>query len=290
MSWLRFRLETDASLAPLCEVALLELGASAVTLEDNADEPLFAQQEAGEQLWQNTRVTGLFPASQDTAQLWESLPATLRGSCQWRAEILEDKDWEREWMEHFKPRQFGESFWLCPSWLTPPDPEACNLLLDPGLAFGTGTHPTTAMCLGRLAELDLTGLNIVDYGCGSGILAIAALLLGAKQALATDTDPQAVTATLANARRNGIEPARIRSCLPADIGNPAPTDLVVANILSGPLISLADTLVGLLKPGGRLLLSGILDTQAEELQSHFPLPLTLCASSGDWVALEGRKP
>ena len=291
MNWLQFRLETRAELVPSCEAALLELGAAAVTLEDSADQPLFALEGAADQLWQCTRVSGLFPASADVDSLWQALPENLQEGCAWRAEILEDRDWEREWMSHYQPRQITDQFWLCPSWCEPPDPGAVNLMLDPGLAFGTGTHPTTAMCLERLAGSDLTGLQVIDYGCGSGILAVAMLLLGAGGAIATDIDPQALTATRANAERNGIARSRLEICLPPELTGPGPgADLVAANILAGPLGDLADRLFGLLKPGGRLLLSGILAEQAEDLRSAYPIPLELVMQREGWVALEGRRP
>jgi ribosomal protein L11 methyltransferase len=288
MNWLQFRLETEAELVPLCEAALLELGAAAVSLEDDADQPLFAGEASEDTVWQRTRVSALFPAAADAESLWKALPERLRAGCSWRAEILEDRDWEREWMSSYRPLQIAEHFWLCPSWHTPPDPRAVNLMLDPGLAFGTGTHPTTAMCLERLAGADLTGLQVVDYGCGSGILAAAMLLLGAAAAVATDIDPQALTATRANAERNGIARSRLEICLPAELDGAARrADLVVANILAGPLCELAGRLVSLLKPRGRLLLSGILEEQAQSVRSAYALPLEIVARRDGWVVLEG---
>jgi ribosomal protein L11 methyltransferase len=288
MNWLQFRLETKAELVPSCEAALLELGAAAVTLEDDADQPLFAGEESEGVIWQRTRVSGLFPASADVESLWNALPGQLREGCSWRAEILEDRDWEREWMSHYRPQQIAERFWLCPSWRTPPDPLAINLMLDPGLAFGTGTHPTTAMCLERLAAADLAGLQVIDYGCGSGILTAAMLLLGAADAVATDIDPQALTATRANAERNGIASSRLAICLPDELDDAdRQADLVVANILAGPLCALAGRLSRLVKPRGRLLLSGILAEQAQSVRSAYALPLEIIAQRDGWVALEG---
>jgi len=290
MPWLQYRLETSADLAHSCEEALLASGAAAVTLEDNADEPLFAQAEGDPQLWQQTRVTGLFPADTDTDTLWQSLPEALRAQCHGRAEILEDKDWEREWMRHYQPRPCGERLWICPSWLEPPRPEAVNLMLDPGLAFGTGTHPTTTMCLQELDKLDLAGKNIIDYGCGSGILAVAALLLGAERALAVDTDPQALIATRANAERNKIEPSRLDVRHPDDLEGDEMAELVIANILAGPLKELSVVLCGQLRSGGTMILSGILAEQAEALCQHYRLPLDVARESEGWVALRGIMP
>jgi len=287
--WLQYRLETSAELAPRCEHALLALGAAAVTLEDNADQPLYQQGEPSEQLWRETRVTGLFPASTDTAALWSALPGELQASCEQRAEILEDKDWEREWMQHYQPRQYAPGLWICPNWLEPPEPDAVNIMLDPGLAFGTGSHPTTAMCLQQLAALDLRGRSLIDFGCGSGILAVAALLLGADRVLAVDTDPQALAATRSNAARNNIAAERLDVCHPSRLKGTEQADVVVANILAGPLCTLAAQLCAQLLPGGELILSGILEEQVEELKTHYPVHLDVAARDEGWVALRGRR-
>ncbi len=286
MAWLQIRLDTRAELAPAAEDALLGLGAAAVTLEDNADQPLFAGAEPGERLWQETRVSGLFPADTDIEGLRAALPENYRPSL--RAEILEDKDWEREWMQHYQPRQFAEGLWLCPSWLEPPDPSAVTIMLDPGLAFGTGTHPTTAMCLGELAERVTAGQRVVDFGCGSGVLGIAALRLGAGSLLATDTDPQALAATWANAERNHIAAGSLQVSHPDELGNAEPADLVVANILAGPLCTLAPVLTTLLKPGATLLLSGILLEQVEQVRAAYGLPLEIAREQEGWVTLAGQ--
>ncbi len=288
MAWLQVRLETRAELAPAAEDALLGLGAAAVTLEDNADQPLFAGSEPGQALWQETRVSGLFPADTNLEQLRAEMPESYRAGLS--AEILEDKDWEREWMQHYQPRQFAEGLWLCPSWLTPPEPEAINIMLDPGLAFGTGTHPTTAMCLGELAARVAAGDRVVDFGCGSGVLGIAALRLGADSLLATDTDPQALAATWANAERNHIAAGSLEVCHPEALGETEPADLVVANILAGPLCELAPALTGLLKPGATLLLSGVLLEQVEQLRAAYPLTLDIAREQEGWVALVGEMP
>jgi ribosomal protein L11 methyltransferase len=284
--WLQYRLETSASLAPRCEDELLARGAAAVTLEDNADQALFEQGQ-GEQLWQRTRVTGLFPADTDTDQLWHSLPPELRGQCLERAEILEDKDWEREWMQHYQPLQYAPGLWICPSWMQPPEPEAVNIMLDPGLAFGTGTHPTTAMCLQQLSTLDLSTRHVTDFGCGSGVLAIGALLLGASSVLAVDTAPQALVATRSNAQRNHIAEQRLHVCLPSALHGDEQADIVVANILAGPLCELAPLLCRQLRPGGSIILSGILVEQVEMLRRSYEIDLRIAAEKDGWVALRG---
>jgi ribosomal protein L11 methyltransferase len=286
LSWLQVRLNTRAELAQGAEDALLALGAAAVTLEDNADQPLYAREHSEQQLWQQTRVSGLFPANTDLNTLQASLPRALRTGMQ--AEILEDKDWEREWMQHYEPRQFAENLWLCPSWLEPPEPAATNVLLDPGLAFGTGTHPTTAMCLTELAARTPRGGSVVDFGCGSGVLGIAALLLGAATVLATDIEPQALTATRANAERNHIDAGRLRICHPGELEGDEQADLVLANILAGPLSELAPTLCGMLKPGASLLLSGILHEHVATLRDSYPIALDVAREQDGWVVLHGH--
>lgn len=289
MAWLQFRLETSAAAAPLCEELLLELGAAAVTLEDNADQPLFEQTRKEQQLWQQTRVSGLFPADADTQGLWQALPQSLREQSQWQAEILEDKDWEREWMQHYQPLQYAPNLWICPSWLEPPQPEAINIMLDPGLAFGTGTHPTTSMCLKLLAALDLHDKQVTDFGCGSGVLAIGALLLGAKAALGVDTDPQALVASRSNASGNNIDDQRLQLALPQNLDGREQADIVVANILAGPLCDLAPTLCAQLRPQGTLILSGILAEQVAVIQASYPLELEIAAQQDGWVALRGQQ-
>jgi ribosomal protein L11 methyltransferase len=289
MAWLQYRLETTATAAPLCEEALLQLGAAAVTLEDNADQPLFEHARKEQQLWQQTRVSGLFPADTDTDALWRALPLALREQSHGRAEILEDKDWEREWMQHFQPVQYATDLWICPSWLKPPQPQATNIMLDPGLAFGTGSHPTTAMCLRLLAATDVENKQVTDFGCGSGVLAIGALLLGARAALGVDTDPQALVASRSNAQRNRIEDERLQLCLPTNLDGSERADIVVANILAGPLCELSQPLCDQLRPGGILILSGILAEQIPLLQGSYPLALAVAAEQDGWVALQGMR-
>lgn len=204
-----------------------------------------------------------------------------------RVEILEDKDWEREWMENFHPMQFGQRLWICPSWRDVPDPEAVNVMLDPGLAFGTGTHPTTALCLTWLDGQELGGQTVIDYGCGSGILGIAALKLGAGRVIGVDIDPQAIEASRENAARNGVENG-VELYLPADRPQ-LQADVLVANILAGPLRELASDIASLVKPGGRLALSGILATQAEEVRAAY-LPwfeMDAPVEQEEWVRLSG---
>jgi ribosomal protein L11 methyltransferase len=188
----------------------------------------------------------------------------------------------------------GNRLWICPSWCEPPDPNAVNINLDPGLAFGTGTHPTTAMCLAQLDASIEPGVDLIDYGCGSGILAIAGLKLGASKAFAVDNDPQAVTATLDNAQRNAIAKEQLEVFLVSQADAKArlrPVDLVIANILAGPLAALAPTLIDLIKPGGRLILAGLLSEQAAGLIDTYKpwVALTAVEEKDGWTLLAGEK-
>ena len=293
MTWLQLRLYTQRDTVATLEEQLLASGAVAVTLEDNADQPLLEPGVGETPLWNQTRLTGLYPADSDMHAVLAQLPAQALDNH--RVEILEDKDWAREWMQHFQPMRFGERLWVCPSWLEPPHSGAVNLLLDPGLAFGTGTHPTTAMCLRQLDGMSLRGQTVVDYGCGSGILAVAALKLGAARALGVDNDPQALTASAENSRRNGVGQAHFRVALPQQVPIASwsqQADLVVANILSGPLVELADTLISFLRPGGDLLMAGLLNSQSETLRAHYAhvIQLSVVDQQDDWVCLRGKRP
>lgn len=295
MTWLQLRLDTHPDQVETLEDLMLETGAVAVTMEDNADQPVLEPGVGETPLWGHTRLTGLYTADTDMERVLAAFPAALLQQANQRIEILEDKDWEREWMQHYQPMPFGRRLWVCPSWLPPPDPDAVNLLLDPGLAFGTGTHPTTALCLGELDGITLDDQCVVDYGCGSGILAVAALKLGAATALGVDNDPQALVASRDNAGRNDIPPSALQLALPGDIDRDAwsgRADVVIANILAGPLIELADTLLGFLKPGGTLMLSGLLDSQAPALCSHYAdrIALQVAGEKDGWVCLRGKRP
>ncbi len=305
MTWLQLRLHVRRDAIAELEDLLLATGAVSVTLEDNADEPLLEPGVGETPLWHQTRITGLFPADTEMQRVLRAIPDRLLRHARQRVEILEDKDWEREWMQHYQPMQFGQRLWVCPSWLEPPDPKAVNLLLDPGLAFGTGTHPTTALCLAQLDGMSWSGQTglrktgsrktVVDYGCGSGILAMAALKLGAAVALGVDNDPQALAASRDNASRNHIAPEKFSVAFPSDVNLRAweqRADVVIANILAGPLIDLSDTLLHFLKPGGTVLLSGLLQNQAEAVCEHYSrrLPLRIAGERDGWVCLQGILP
>ncbi len=288
MPWLELRIHSSREQAPLLEDALTRAGAQCVTLEDNADQPIFEPALGETPLWQETRIIGLFEGDADTSHIEQQVQIPAATYYQWH--LVEDKDWEREWMKDYRPIQCGEHFWICPSWLEPPDPSAINLLLDPGLAFGTGTHPTTFLCLQWLAQQNLSGLDVIDYGCGSGILGIGALLLGAQQVLGVDIDPQALLATQENAARNGIAAARFPVVYPNRCAATA-VDVVLANILAGPLVELAPAISSRVNPGGSLCLSGILNTQASAVMAAYSAEFDFdpIASKDDWVCLSARK-
>jgi len=289
VAWLQLRLHSPAAETERWEDVLLAAGAEAVTYLDAADQPVLEPGVGQMPLWDQVVLLGLFPAAIDTAPVLDRLRVQT-GDATLRFEILEDKDWEREWMQHYQPMRFGARLWICPTWQSPPQPDAITVLLDPGLAFGTGTHPTTAMCLEALAGMDLLGKTVVDYGCGSGILAIAAAKLGARRVVAVDNDPQALTACRANAERNGISAELLSVHLPeATPGVQA--NVVIANILAGPLKALSATLLGLLAPRGELLMAGLLESQAQNLIQHYATNVALRAREQreEWVCLSGRR-
>ncbi|NRP09437.1 MULTISPECIES: 50S ribosomal protein L11 methyltransferase [unclassified Marinobacterium] len=295
MPWLQIKVVTNPDIAEFYEDLLLEAGCAAVTFEDAKDQPIFEPELGTTPLWGTTVITGLFAAEHDlesTLTFLNEQKLSVKGgdTIQFKAEILEDKDWEREWMTHYHPMQFGSHFWVCPSWIEVPDANAVNLMLDPGLAFGTGTHPTTALCLEWLASEPLQNRSVIDYGCGSGILGIAAILLGASAVSGVDIDPQALTATQDNLVRNGLDKERLPVFFPESFESEA-VDLVIANILAGPLKELAPTLAELVKSGGQLILSGLLIEQADELIGTYSewFDMEPPSTKEEWVRLTGRK-
>ncbi|MDF3866269.1 50S ribosomal protein L11 methyltransferase [Pseudomonas denitrificans (nom. rej.)] len=291
MPWLQVRLAITPDQAETYEDALLEVGAVSVTFMDAEDQPIFEPDLGTTPLWSHTHLLALFEADTDEDSLIAHLTLLTGGELpEHQIERIEDQDWERSWMDNFKPMRFGRRLWIVPSWHDAPEPEAVNLLLDPGLAFGTGTHPTTALCLEWLDGQELAGQSVLDFGCGSGILAIAALLLGAEQAVGTDIDPQALEASRDNASRNGIDPAKFPVYLPADLPK-VRADVLVANILAGPLVTLAEQLTGLVKSGGLLALSGILAEQAEEVRAAYAdaFDLDPTAERDGWIRISGRR-
>ncbi len=291
MSWLQVKFSTQANEADQLSDLLTAVGAVSVTLLDAADQPLFEPLPGETPLWDQTLVIGLFTAEVDTEALIGQLQQH-RGDGPlppYRWEGLDDQDWERVWLKHFKPMPFGQRLWIIPSGYAAPDPGAVNIHLDPGLAFGTGTHPTTAMCLNWLDRHPPQQLQVIDYGCGSGILAIAAALLGASEVIATDIDPQALLATNDNARQNQVA-ANIVTYLPAAIPDFS-VDLLLANILAGPLQQLAEHFARYTRPGGELLLAGLLEEQATALMAHYSqwFSMDIDQQVEEWVCLHGTR-
>ena len=290
--WLQLTLEAIDHAPEQLEDALLLAGALAVTLADAGDQPVLEPAPGETPLWAHTRVTGLFDAQTDIevvkGQLRRFLRAPILPEC--RLTALEERDWVRAWMDNFHPMRFGRRLWICPTHCDPPEPAAVNIRLDPGLAFGTGTHPTTALCLDWLDGADLAGKSVLDYGCGSGILAIAAAKLGAKRVWAVDIDPQALLASDDNASENEVED-RIELFRPAELPTSLRVDVLLANILAGVLVRLAPEFGQRVKPGGRLALSGILEQHADAVQAVFSRDFAFDPPRRreDWVLLEGTR-
>ncbi|MGM8931357.1 ribosomal protein L11 methyltransferase [Salinicola sp. MH3R3-1] len=298
MAWLQLKASIPPEQAEWLEELLLAEGASAITLQDAHDEPVFEPDRGTTPLWRETVLTGLYDDLAGVEAMIERVQRAWAEQSpdepapQIEYELLADRDWEREWMDGFEPLRMGERLWIVPSWHEAPDPDAVNLLLDPGLAFGTGTHPTTALCLGWLDAQDLAQRQILDYGCGSGILAIAALKLGAEIAVGVDIDPQALQASRDNAERNQIDESSLVLDYPERIGQ-GQFEVVVANILAGPLIEMAATIAARVRPDGLLALSGILEAQTESVLEAYRaqgLIMDEPKEKEGWMLLTGRRP
>lgn len=293
MAWLELTLSVPAPSTGVVELCLETLEALAVTLSDAGDQPLLEPGVGETPLWREVTVTALFDTDTNQAAIESALrdidSLTPAPALHWRE--LEDRPWEREWLTRFAPQKFGQSLWVVPGDEPPPEPDAVNVRLDPGLAFGTGDHATTRMCLTWLGDHGpFHGLSALDFGCGSGILAIAALKLGATRAVALDNDPQALIATRDNATRNAVEDAL------SVVGHEQPErlgtfDLVLANILAAPLIELAPVIASRVGSNGRLVLSGILLEQAQDvLAAYRPwIEFAPVTAEGEWVCLHGQR-
>lgn len=288
--WRQMAATVDEVLAEPLSDFLTGLGAVSVGFEDAGDQPLFEPKPGETPLWVRTRVVALFEQDADETGIRKAVSAEFgERLAAWESTILEDQVWERAWLEHFKPMRFGQRLWVCPTGFEPPEPEAVNVILDPGLAFGTGTHPTTALCLEWLDGQDLAGKTLIDYGCGSGILAVAALKLGAARAYGVDIDAQALAASKENARKNGVE-SGLRLGYPEELPA-APADVLVANILAGPLVELAVGITDRLRPGGLLALSGVLATQVDQVLQAYQSRIDFAPVKffEDWALLTGQR-
>lgn len=262
------RLTVEAAASELAEELLLFAGAVSCSLTDAADTPLLEPEPGQTPLWPELVITGMFEQSADLQPLLPRLESAL-GRQLWSMEVspLEAQQWERVWMRDFAPVSVADGFWIVPSFAEPPDPAAINLSIDPGLAFGSGSHATTMLCLQWLGRQNLQDKTVLDYGCGSGILAIAAALLGAGEVVALDIDPQACLATRDNAERNGV--ASRMSIRDDDAVSSGSFDVVVANILLSPLLDRAGLFADLLPDGGLLALSGVLVEQETQLRTVY---------------------
>jgi ribosomal protein L11 methyltransferase len=274
------------------ESVLYDLGALSVTLQDAGEQPLLEPAPGETPLWNLSVMTGLFAQDKDPDELLQKLQLALGGFVVagfFDVSRVDNQEWERAWMQDYGPMHFGRRLSVYPSHIPPEDPERINIILDPGLAFGTGTHPTTSLCLRWLDARELNGKICVDYGCGSGILAVAALMLGASRVYAVDIDPQALIATRQNAERNGIT-FGLQASMPDQLGSVG-ADIVLANILSNAIIDLAAALTGLVRPGGKLVLSGILCEQSEAVRSAFSqaFDFEMEMEAEGWALLVARK-
>ena len=283
MSWLQCSFDVDQDIAKEIDGILNDQGVLAITLTDAGDHAVLEPGPGETPLWPRVTVTALFAADTDPDRISAQI-TSLIGVGQFdnfHAEHLEDKVWEREWMKDFGPMKFGRSLWICPTNEPPPAEAEVVVTMDPGLAFGTGTHATTALCLEWLDGSEPAGLTVVDYGCGSGILAVAAASLAARRVIAVDNDPQALQATRKNAMENGVAD-RIDVMDPLaimQVETPIEADILLANILAGPLIDLAANFATMVAPEGRIVLSGILEEQE----------VNVATRSARWFDLKDRR-
>ncbi|MBO3670580.1 50S ribosomal protein L11 methyltransferase [Acinetobacter soli] len=299
MKWLQIHITVDQEHVDFTETLLLSLGAVSVTLDDAEDQALLEPLPGETPLWNKVIVTGIYQEDEqdpiDVAKLEAFLSAQLPNAPM-RHEQLEDQVWERAWMDYYDPIQISDKFWIVPEWLEAPDADAVNIKLDPGLAFGTGNHASTFLCLQWLGQTDLKDKTVIDFGCGSGILAVAALLLGAKKVFATDIDPQAVLATKQNAELNGVLDC-LYVGLPEEFdtefkSKESQADVLVANILASPLMMLAPEFATLLKPEGEFALAGVIEEQVKDVSAvytqYFDI-LQIEKREENWCRISGKR-
>ena len=292
MAWQQLSVTCPAAELEQVEDLLTQFGAVSVSLRDAGDDPIYEPLPGDSPIWRESIVTATFADDIDLEALQLKLAASLPPQMAQSVtrDSFQDRDWEQAYRQHFKPIQCAPQLWIVPTWIDPPDPDATIVRLDPGLAFGTGGHPTTALCLAWLADQHLDDLDVIDFGCGSGILAIAAIKLGARRVLAVDIDAQAIDACRSNMRVNEVPSDRIQPCLPDRVGERA-TDLLIANILAGPLLELAPRFAELVRPGGKILLSGILISQLKDIQFVYGkyFDMQPARYRDDWVCVGGER-
>lgn len=289
MPWLQARIAVSATRAEGFADLLLAAGAVSISMEDAATQLLVEPAPGDTPLWERTAVIGLFPLDISIADLRAQIEAQLERDEDWTITLLADQDWGRVWLAQYKPLLFGAKLWVCPSWCPPPAADMATIVLDPGLAFGTGTHASTALCLEWLTQQDLQGKRVIDYGCGSGILALAALRLGAADAIGVDIDPTALAVSIENAQRNALA-TRYSAMLPQQLESARRAPLVLANILAGPLVDLAAMLSDRVEPGGQLIMAGLLATQIDEVRDAYAHAFEfLSATRDEWALLVGTK-
>lgn len=292
MIWWQFSLNCQASELEQIEGLMQEIGALSLSLSDAGDEPIYEPLPGTAPVWQESVVTATFDAATAPEVLYQQISAVLPQHLisSLRQHSLQEQDWVQAYKNHFHPIQCAPGLWIVPSWSEPPEPNATVIELDPGLAFGTGSHPTTALCIAWLAANTPHNMRVIDYGCGSGILAIAAIKLGATLVNAVDIDDQALSASASNIRANHIDPEQVPLSLPAAMDS-SPVDLLMANILAGPLVELARDFAVMVKPEGQILLSGILKSQLKDIQLAYQTYFRLdpATSREDWVCISGKR-
>lgn len=297
MKWLQIHITVDQAQVDFTETLLLSLGAVSVTLDDAEDQALLEPLPGETPLWNKVIVTGIYAQEDgeeiDVAAL-EAFIQQQMPDAPLRSALMEDQAWERTWMDAYEPIQIGEKLWIVPEWIQAPEPDAVNIKLDPGLAFGTGNHASTFLCLQWLGKTDVKDKIVIDYGCGSGILGVAALLLGAKKVYATDIDPQAVLATQQNAELNGVL-ENLYVGLPEEFNAEfahQKADVFVANILAGPLMALASEFSTLVKSEGEFALAGVIDEQVDDVSrvySEFFDILEVEKRDENWCRISGKR-
>ena len=297
MKWLQIHITVEKSQVEFTETLLESLGAVSVTLDDAENQGLLEPLPGETPLWNKVIVTGIY-AQEDDEQIdvaaLETFIRTQLPTEPMRSEFMEDQEWERTWMDAYEPIQIGEKYWIVPEWMEAPEADAVNIKLDPGLAFGTGNHASTFLCLQWLGKTDVKDKIVIDYGCGSGILGVAALLLGAKKVYATDIDPQAVLATQQNADLNGVLD-KLYVGLPEEFNKELAdqkADVFVANILAGPLMALAADFSTLIKSEGAFALAGVIEEQVDDVSrvySEFFDILDVEKRDGHWCRISGKR-